>query len=102
MANQILVSIFDHAVGVYAPAMCVPAEAAAIRSFQSEIRRVDPDNLLHTNKEDFTLYRVGEFDLDSGSVITNDPRVLIHGRDVMHFVLPAPDASGSYGGTSVG
>lgn len=100
MSNQVFVSIFDHAVGVYTPAMCVPAESVAIRSFQSEIRRVDPDNLLHTNKEDFTLYRVGEFDLDTGSVITNDPRVLIHGRDVMHVVFPAPDKSGSYGGTT--
>lgn len=100
MPNQVLVSVFDHAVGVYAPVMCVPTDTVAIRSFQTEIRRVDPNNLLHSNKEDFTLYRVGEFDLDSGSVITNDPRVLIHGRDVMHAVASAPDTSGSYGGTA--
>ena len=102
MPNMVLVSVFDHAVGEYAPCMCVNSEAAASRIFTNEIRRVDPNNLLHSNKEDFTLYLVGEFDLDTGSVITNDPRVLIHGRDVMHFVLPSPDASGSYGGTSVG
>ena len=95
MPNMILVSVFDHAVKQYAPAMCVQSEAAASRIFAIEVNRNDPGNLLYTNKEDFTLYVVGEFDCESGSVVTRDPRVLIHGRDV----LIRPD-SVSYGGTS--
>ena len=62
----ILVSVFDHAVGEYAPCMCVNSEAAAIRIFTNEVNRYDPNNLLSTNKTDFSLYVVGEFDVSSG------------------------------------
>ena len=33
MSNMVLVSVFDHAVGEYAPCMCVNSEAAAIAPF---------------------------------------------------------------------
>ena len=46
------------------------------------MNRYDPNNLLSTNKTDFSLYVVGEFDLSTGCVVNRDPRVLIHGRDV--------------------
>ena len=54
-----------------------------------------PNNLLSTNKTDFSLYVVGEFDLSAGCVVNRDPRVLIHGRDILTVSLP--DAP--YGGT---
>ena len=38
---------------------------------------------------------VGEYDLSSGCVVNRDPRVLIHGRDILTVSLP--DAP--YGGT---
>ena len=31
MSTYVLVSVFDHAVGEYAPCMCVNSEAAAIQ-----------------------------------------------------------------------
>ena len=95
MPNMVLVSVFDHAVGEYAPCMCVNSEVAAIRIFTNEVNRDDPNNLLSTNKSDFSLYVVGEFDLSAGY---RDPRVLIHGRDILTVSLP--DAS--YGGTTAG
>ena len=39
---------------------------------------------------------VGEFDLATGCVVNRDPRVLIHGRDILTVSLP--DAP--YGGTT--
>ena len=54
-----IVSVFDHAVGEFAPCMCANSEAAAIRIFTNEVNRYDPNNLLSTNKTDFTLYVVG-------------------------------------------
>ena len=96
MSNMVLVSAFDHAVGEYAPCMCVNSEAAAIRIFTNEVNRYDPNNLLSTNKSDFSLYVVGEFDLATGCVVNRDPRVLIHGRDILTVSLP--DAP--YGGTT--
>ena len=95
MSNMVLVSVFDHAVGEYAPRMCVNSEAAAIRIFTNEVNRYDPNNLLSTNKSDFSLHVVGEFDLSAGCVVNRDPRVLIHGRDILTVSLP--DAP--YGGT---
>ena len=88
MSNMVLVSVFDHAVGEYAPCMCVNSEAAAVRIFTNEVNRYDPNNLLSTNRKDFTLYVVGEFDLSSGCVVNRDPRVLIHGRDILTVSLP--------------
>ena len=38
---------------------------------------------------------VGEFDLSSGCVVNRDPRVLIHGRDILTVSLPDTP----YGGT---
>ena len=84
MSNMVLVSVFDHAVGEYAPCMCVNSEAAAIRIFTNEVNRYDPNNLLSTNRKDFTLYAV-----------YRDPRVLIHGRDILTVSLPDTP----YGGT---
>ena len=43
----------------------------------------------------FSLYVVGEFDLSAGCVVNRDPRVLIHGRDILTFPVDAP-----YGGTT--
>ena len=50
MPNMVLVSVFDHAVGEYAPCMCVNSEAAAVRIFTNEVNRYDPNNLLSTNR----------------------------------------------------
>ena len=41
---------------------------------------------------------VGEFDLATGCVVNRDPRVLIHGRDILTVSLPDT----SYGGTTAG
>ena len=95
MPNMVLVSVFDHAVGEYAPCMCVNSEAAAIRIFTNEVNRYDPNKLLSTNKIDFSLYVDGEFELATGWVVNRDPRVLIHGRDILTVSLPDTP----YGGT---
>ena len=96
MPNMVLVSVFDHAVGEYAPCMCVNSEAAAIRIFTNEVNRYDPNNLLSTNKTDFSFMWLVNLDLSAGCVVNRDPRVLIHGRDILTVSLP--DAP--YGGTT--
>ena len=65
--------------------MCVNSEAAAIRIFTNEVNRYDPNNLLSTNKSDFSLYVVGEFNLSAGCVVNRDPRVY---RDILTVSLP--------------
>lgn len=100
MSNFVLMAIFDHAVKEFAPCMCVQTEQVGMRAFIREINRAHPDNLLSTNKEDFTLYLVGEYSTDDGTVITRDPRVVLHGRDVVIQAVPAVATEESYGGTA--
>ena len=67
MSNMVLVSVFDHAVGEYAPCMCVNSEAAAIRIFTNEVNRYDPNNLLSTNKSDFSRYNRAMLNVEDSS-----------------------------------
>ena len=60
------------------------------------MNRYDSNNLLSTNKSDFSLYVVGEFDLSAGCVVYRDHRVLIHGRDIL--TVSSPDTP--YGGAT--
>lgn len=83
MPNMIMVSVFDAAVKNFGPAMCVQSEQAGIRSFMNEVNRNDGANILFTNRDDFSLYCVGEFDCETGMVVSVDPRPIIHGRDIV-------------------
>lgn len=40
----------------------------ALRTFAMEVNRSEPNNVLHTNPEDFELYCLGEFDNASGVI----------------------------------
>ena len=78
------------------------AKLAAIKSAQANkpkprlLSTLSQESTQSTNKSDFSLYVVGEFDLATGCVVNRDPRVLIHGRDILTDSLP--DAP--YGGTT--
>lgn len=100
--NMILMAVLDHAVNEFAPCMCVQSEAVGIRAFKSEVYRAEPGNLLNSNREDFSLYVVGEYDPATGSVITRDPRAVMHGKDLIRYSesMPANVNPDSYGGTT--
>lgn len=57
-------------------------DQAAVRNFSSAI--MQSDGILFTHAEDFRLYKIGEFDSETGSILTVVPIVhLADGSDVM-------------------
>ena len=47
-----------------------PNDAVAIRGFESTV--INSDSVLFTHAEDFSLFKLGEFDADSGRLIPLD------------------------------
>ena len=47
-----------------------PNDAAAVRGFESTI--INSDSVLSTHSEDFSLFKLGEFDADSGRISALD------------------------------
>lgn len=47
-----------------------PNDAVAIRGFESTV--INSDSVLFTHAEDFSLFKLGEFDVDSGRLIPLD------------------------------
>lgn len=69
----------DEKVGFLAPALDA-TDASAMRSFADAIS--NRDSLPGLHPADFSLYRVGDYDTDSGRIIPNDaPSYLCCGSD---------------------
>ena len=55
---------------------------SAVRNFSSAI--MQSDGILFTHAEDFRLFKIGEFDTDTGSILAVAPLVhLVDGSDVL-------------------
>lgn len=46
-------------------------DMAAMRNFEAACMR--PDSLLHTHPQDFALYRIGDYDNETGRIRPMDP-----------------------------
>lgn len=53
-------------------------EGTAIRNFEAQIASVftRQEGLLFTNREDFSLYRIGHFDSETGAITSETPSLL--------------------------
>lgn len=71
-------SIFDQAVRSYNQPFFMPADGAAIRLFQNQIG--NKDSLLSQHPDQFTLFKIGEFDDKDGSFSTFPPTSLGNGK----------------------
>lgn len=57
-------------------------DAVAMRGFESAIESAQGE--LFTHRNDFQLYRIGQFDMDKGTLISEELPVLIcDGKDVV-------------------
>lgn len=61
-----IVAVRDRATEAYAQPIFVPALGVAIRSFQDEVNREDPNNNLNLHPEDFALFHLGTYDDNTG------------------------------------
>ena len=64
-------SIFDSAAGVFTAPTIDISDASAIRAFQQAIS--NPDSLMNFKPEDFALYQIGRFEVESGSLVPMVP-----------------------------
>jgi len=78
-----IVSIKDRAADVFMRPFFVPHRNVAIRDFTDEVNRVAADNQLNKHPDDFDLYLLGQFDDNIGSCVSDEPVVLVRGKDVL-------------------
>lgn len=77
-----LFSVFDSATRVYERPFCAFNQAAARRSFVDHVNGdVETHGSVVTHPEDFDLFRVGEFDDESGVTTPFAPQLVITGLE---------------------
>lgn len=69
--NHEMFAIYDAAAGCYRSPMHMKSAGLAIRAFTDAVNA--KDNELSAHPEDFTLFRVGTFDDDTGEVTAFKP-----------------------------
>lgn len=62
-------SIRDALTGFMAP-VCELSDAVAVRNFSSAVSDGRPGQVMHFRPSDFSLYRIGDFDSESGSIVS--------------------------------
>lgn len=80
-------SVLDAAAGAYGVPWFAPTDAHAMRSFQDLC--LDPETVPGRHPADFSLYRIGSFNLETAELRPADLSVLANGAAV---VTEMPDA----------
>lgn len=78
----VMCAVRDRAIDTWANPFFARAIGEAIRSFTDEVNRASADNQLYQHPEDFDLYELGIYDNESGTVISNGPRMISIGKEV--------------------
>ena len=79
---MIIAVVKDALIGSYGVPIFFANAAVAVRAFSAECNRAAPDNPVFANRGDYDLIKIGEYYESSGTIISCDPVVLVHGRDV--------------------
>lgn len=77
-------AIRDRAADVFGQPIFLASVGIAVRSFADEVNRADANNNLNKHPEDFDLYKLAEFDDDTG-LFTQDgpPKQVAVGKDLV-------------------
>lgn len=70
-------SVLDTKVGMFGGLVLDITDDAAVRNFSDGVNDNRPDNKLFRHSEDFALYRIGVFDQDNGSVVSEDKLICL-------------------------
>lgn len=74
-----VLAVRDRAIDAYGTPVFVSAVGQAVRSFVDECNR--PDSQLCAHPEDYDLFLIGEFDVERGQLLPQDPRQVAIGKD---------------------
>lgn len=86
-------SIADALTGYMRPTV-EQNDAVAMRNFRAAILQVRDGNVLHCDPQDFTLYKIGTFETDSGELSGHAPVPVVTGMSVMLDSLNKEDNHG--------
>lgn len=78
--KHIIVSILDKAVESFGRPFVARTDNDAMRTVAMEVNRAAPDNMLNTHPQDYALYRVGEWDDETGNVEGQRPERICEAR----------------------
>ena len=80
--NQVLVfyAIYDSAVGAYMRPYVMQSDGQALRTFIDEVAREDSE--IGKHPEDYSLFRLGSFDVEKGTLHPQDPKCLARAHEL--------------------
>ena len=70
--KQKMYSVFDHVAKTYNRPMFLSSNGVAIREFKDECNR--PDSPINKHPEDYELFGIGEYDDETGAVVSTTPK----------------------------
>lgn len=77
-------AVKDLAVQAFGTPFFVRAKGEALRSFQDEANRRDSDSAIAKHPEDYELYRIGDFDDQTGTIIAAQaPELVARAKDLI-------------------
>lgn len=77
-------SIFDSAAAVFTSPTIDISDASAIRAFKQAL--ANPGSIMNFKPEDFSLYQIGSFDVETGVInpITPPNRLTVGSKEVIN------------------
>lgn len=76
-----LCAVRDSALAAFASVMTFQTVAAGVRSFRDEVQRAESP--MHAHPEDYELWRLGQYDEDTGEITPCRPEMVVRAKDLM-------------------
>lgn len=80
---MIVLAVRDRAIDAFGTPIFAQSVGQALRSFSDEVNRADPSNQMNHHPEDFDLYRLAEFETDTGEFTQTGPEMVSVGKDCL-------------------
>ena len=78
-----LIAVYDFKSAAYARPVAVPADGAAIRSFQDAVN--DKSTAYAKHPEDYQLFNIGTYDDITGEIISKKPALLTQASSLLQI-----------------
>lgn len=84
-------SVFDAKLATFGRPWFQMRDAAALREFSDAVNDTsNPNNQWHSHPEDFSLFRIGEYDDQSGEIIPCTPESLVTASSLVKMDIAIP------------
>lgn len=78
MKKQIIYSIYKRVEGIFMPMWCAFNDKIAIASYDASLEKVVKESKIY-DKDDFELWKLGEFDFIKGNIILTEKELVKKG-----------------------